>query len=153
MHVYLLMYNPKLASLRVSTMEDDDEGGDCLHCSECGRAVRGSFVLKGEVTLAIRCKGCVRVQALWNKACDPSPEEVPVVVDEKPKPKGADPNKPATCSECNGGLKGRGYKHTDECSLNTKNKTPNNRTCDKCGGKARGRGFSHVGDCKNKSSL
>ena len=59
---------------------------------------------------------------------------------------------PENCSECNGPKRGRGYTHTDGCSLSKGVvKDPNKvvATCPACGGPAKGRGFTHKSGCSD----
>lgn len=59
----------------------------------------------------------------------------------------------ANCSECGGLPKGRGWAHTDTCSLSTAFKLAAARgpvrTCPACSGPAKGRGFTHTADCSD----
>lgn len=69
-------------------------------------------------------------------------------------------SKPISCPECNGQKMGRGYSHTDNCSLSTKGKTMQSLSdktekekCSACGGERRGRGFAHKGNCPESTAF
>ena len=60
-------------------------------------------------------------------------------------------DKPKFCPECDGLRSGKGYAHTDDCSLKPQ---PVEREvkppCTECDGPARGKGYTHVDGCSLK---
>ena len=63
----------------------------------------------------------------------------------------------SSCKECGGPSRGRGFTHTGDCSLNSRNKvnilkSKVPRFCEHCGGPARGCGFTHNPDCPDHAN-
>jgi hypothetical protein len=145
--VYVKVQDPKVADpkCRVFSLANNGTKPENLHegdCIGCGCHLKFDGQLFDHDILLLACSGCgVKVLDF------PTPAAfVPSAMKEKAE---SNPDKPETCPDCDGPMRGRGYAHNDGCPVL---KVHVVEKCSVCGGPKRGRGYIHTPNCSIKTT-
>lgn len=147
--VYAKVQDPKVDDPKCSilALADENTKPENLHegdCVGCGCHLKFDGKVFDSKVLLVACPSC-GVNALDFPDLPPF---VRSVVQEKSE--SSDPDKPKTCPDCDGPMRGRGYAHNDGCPVL---KVHVGEKCPACGGPKRGRGFIHIPSCSVKVAL
>lgn len=127
-------------------IEKDEPGDDHIECECSNCATKMSYSDKtpkkmNDTAIDFACSFDCAKKLGWFEPIKLHPNEL---IESAPK---RTTDKPSHCPECHGpSTRGKGWKHTDTCKLNSTKKTTR-PPCESCGGEPLGRGFNHKDSC------